>query len=186
MTHETDGVGEAIEELLRSGLAAAAALARAHAHARAEQLRAAADASEQSTRQLRATLEIERAAARARLATVTQTEWWDRATPHEIAAAWETAQEWRDTDPEAARASVRIRAELEDRYGIDPQDSTPSKAAAAGVEELPEVTNGRRLAAISHKQSVAELLARGGPGSPPLARRARARAGKRLQRDRGR
>jgi hypothetical protein len=203
MMHEPDGVGEAVEELLRSGLAAAGALARAHAQARAEQLRAAAEASEQAARQVRATMEVDRAAARARLATVTQKEWWDRATPQEIAGAWETAQDWRETDPEAAKASVRIRAELEDRYGIDPHDYTPSQpagvapasepasvtspVAAAAVEALREVTDGRRLAAISHQGSVAESLLRGGgPSSPPRARRGRGRGQQRVEREQSR
>jgi hypothetical protein len=203
MMHEPDGVGEAVEELLRSGLAAAGALARAHVRVRTEQLRAAAEGSEQAARQVGAAVEIDRAAARARLATVTQTQWWDQATPQEIAGAWKTAQEWHETDPEAAKASVRIRAELEDRYGIDPHDYTPSEAAggvapaseaasvtspvaAAAVEALREVTDGRRLAAISHDGSVAESLVRGGPPSPPRARRPRGRSGQRLERERGR
>jgi hypothetical protein len=201
MMHEPDGVGEAVEELLRTTLAAAGALARARAHARAEQLRAETDASEQSARQARAAVEIDRAGARARLATVTQTQQWDRATPQQIAAAWQTAQEWRDTDPEAAKASVRIRAELDERHGIDPHDYTPSQptevapaietasptsTTAAVVQALREVRDGRRLTAISHTGDFAELLAGGGPSSPPRARRARGRAGQRVERERAR
>jgi hypothetical protein len=194
--HEPDGVGEAFEELLRSGLAAAGALARASAHARAQQLRAAADASEHAAQQARAALEVERAAARARLAPVTQTEWWDRATPQEIAHTWQTALEWRESDVDAAKASVRIRAELEDRYGIDPHDYTAapasepaaatSAAAAAAAEVLREARDGRRLSAISHEGSVADLLVRGGPRSPPRARRGRGRGQQRVERERDR
>jgi hypothetical protein len=187
--HEPDGVGEAFEELLRSGLAAAGALARASAHARAQQLRAAADASEHAAQQARAALEVERAAARARLAPVTQTEWWDRATPQEIAHTWQTALEWRESDVDAAKASVRIRAELEDRYGIDPHDYTAAPAsepAAAAAEVLREARDGRRLSAISHEGSVADLLVRGGPRSPPRARRGRGRGQQRVERERDR
>jgi hypothetical protein len=267
MMHEPDGVGEAVEELLRGGLAAAGALARARAHSRAQRLHAAAQASEQSARQLRAAIEVDRAAARAQLATVTQTQWWDRATAQEIAAAWQTAQEWRDSDPEAAKASVRIRAELDERYGIDPRQYAAEQTIATGApdtataatsqlseaatralnhivgrtrqgdfanrlwnmtepdwnqaidelrdaryeiywthgtvaddptitggwrvvlasgEPVGEVEQGRRLAAISHHATVSDAVGRGGPSSPPRARRARGRGGQRVQRERGR
>ena len=127
--------------------------------------------------------------ARARLAPVTQTEWWDRATPQEIAHTWQTALEWRESDVDAAKASVRIRAELEDRYGIDPHDYTATPAsepAAAAAEVLREARDGRRLSAISHEGSVADLLVRGGPRSPPRARRGRGRGQQRVERERDR
>ena len=90
--HEPDGVGEAVEELLRSGLAAAGALARAHVHARAEQLRAAAEGSEQPPSRRVPRLRSSVRPLRARLAPLTQTRSGGIVPPHrEIAHTSETA-----------------------------------------------------------------------------------------------
>ena len=127
----------------------------------------------------------------------------ERASPREIEHAWETAVQWRDTDSDAARAAARIRAEVEERYGIDPDhhpttksqaDSMSDQATAEERSGAPDVVpageaerdleDGRDLVAVSHAQSVA--AAASGPSTPPRVRRARGQGTPSVQRERGR
>jgi hypothetical protein len=88
-------------------------------------------ASQQQARELQARLEAERSAARAQLASVERQDWWASADPQQIAAAWETAQVWLESDPDARRAADRIRQEVRDRYGIDVDDPRADPGAVA-------------------------------------------------------
>jgi colicin import membrane protein len=203
MMHESDGVAEALHETLGAAMTAAGALARSRAQASEDELRQARTESEQRERELRARLEADRAAARVELSTVNQPQWWERASPQEIEHAWETAVQWRDTDSDAARAAVRIRAEVEERYGIDPDQHPATKSQADSVSDqataeersgAPDVVpageaerdleEGQELVAVSHAQSVA--AAASGPSTPPRARRARGQGRRSVQRERGR
>src|SRR3954453_2199771 len=116
---EPDGINEALAGALRISLTAAAHAAERLARSREQAARDARAAGEHEAHELQARLGAERAAARAALAPVAREAWWQRAGVDEIARAWETAQAWRDQDPDARQAAERIHEQLRDRYGID-------------------------------------------------------------------
>ena len=74
-------------------------------------------------------VEPERAAARAELAVVYRTEWWERAGVEDIGRACITARAWGDVDPEAHRADQRIQGEVRARHGVDLATATADPAA---------------------------------------------------------
>jgi Relaxase/Mobilisation nuclease domain len=127
--HEPDGINETLAGTLRVGLTVAGQLAERAARAREQQAREAQAATEQQARELQARLDAERAAARAALASVHRPEWWRHAEPDQIARAWQTAQTWRDLDPDARLAGERISDELRARYELDTRELGADPAA---------------------------------------------------------
>ena len=101
------------KELGTSQLAQAAARSRQGAAGRV----ARRDLEE--ARQIQARLDAERVAARAELAPVHQSSWWDQAQTRDVARAYETAVCFRDEDQAARDAESRIRQELRERYKIE-------------------------------------------------------------------
>ncbi len=128
--HEPDGIAEAFDDTIRLAVSAAGRVAEARVRERQQQLHDAQAQSEQSTRQLNARLDAERASARAELAPVHHGQWWEQAGPEDIGRAWETASAWRDVGPDVARAGERIRTEVHHRYGIDADNPTVSRPSA--------------------------------------------------------
>lgn len=129
MVEETDGIEEAFEGQVRIFVTAAGQVAERLARAREQALRRAQERSEQQAREMRSRLEAEHRAARAELAGVHGTDWWDRATPERIGHAWQVARAWAHEDPEAVRAEQRVRDELRTRYGIDADNAGAAPAA---------------------------------------------------------
>lgn len=141
MADEPDGVDEAFEAALRVGLTVAGRVGEQVARAREQAAKNAQATSEQEARELQARLDAERSAARAQLAPVQREEWWTRAQPGDVAAAWETARTWQDLDPDARRTADRIRDEVRSRCGIDVDDARPELGAlrdALGARENAE------------------------------------------------
>ena len=119
MADENDGMDEVLEATLRVALVAAGRLAEVAARSREQAAREAQRASEAEGRRLQARMDAERSAARAQLARVERLDWWDRARPQDIAAAWQAALTWRDADPAAAQATEVLRERIKARYGVD-------------------------------------------------------------------
>jgi hypothetical protein len=119
MAEESDGIGEALTGSVRVAVTVGARMGEMLARTREEQMRHAEAAEEQHARELTARLHAEQAAARAELAPVFRTEWWDQAGPDDIQHAYTTAHAWTGQDPEADRAADRIRHEVRRRYGVD-------------------------------------------------------------------
>lgn len=198
---DSDGIGEALEETLRVGLTAAGRVAEARIREQQRRLQEAQAQSEQATRELRARLAAERAVARAELAPVAHAQWWEQATPGQIEDAWETAQTWRASDPQADRAAIAIRTAVTERYGIDLEDippggsdnsaqaaqdaSEPAAAESAAPALDADVEQGRSLGLLSQAKLVFEAV-RSRPRTAPRARRSRVRAGQPVERERGR
>ncbi len=130
--HESDGISEVLDDALRLGLTAAGRIAETHIRQREQQLTHAQNQSEHATRQLQTRLDSERAAARAELAPIYRTQWWEHAQPADIQRAWQAASQWRELDPDAQRASEHIAGQLHDRYNID-VDQLPHNSAAKGA-----------------------------------------------------
>src|SRR3954447_16598670 len=135
MVDEPDRIEETLTGALRVGLTVAGQLAERGLRAHEQAARTAEARSQQEARTLQARLDSERAAARAALAPVQREEWWQHAQADEIARAWETAQIWRDLEPDARHAGERIHDELQRRYGIDTDDLQADPAAVQAALE---------------------------------------------------
>jgi hypothetical protein len=88
---DADGVGEALDDTLRTVLTVAAQLGERAARLREQAVRQAEARADQQTRELAARHDAERAAARIELAPVVDPGWWATADSRDIAGMWETA-----------------------------------------------------------------------------------------------
>lgn len=120
MAEESDGIEEALDGQIRVLVTAAGRMGEQFARAREEASRRAQAASEREARELSSRFDAERNAAHTEYANVYRNDWWDKATPEQIAGTYQTARAWVNEDPEAVRAEARIRNELATRHGIDP------------------------------------------------------------------
>ncbi|ROP44670.1 hypothetical protein [Pseudokineococcus lusitanus] len=116
---ESDGIEDAFEGQLRMGLLIAGRVAEELARQREQAARTAEQQSAQAVRDLQERATAERTTARAVLVPLERTAWWDRARPADIETAWQTARQWADVEPDAARAAETIREQVRIRYGID-------------------------------------------------------------------
>ena len=125
-THHSDGIGEAVDDMLRQALMIAARLAEVAARARQEHLAQARAESERAGRELAARFEAERAAARSSLAPVAAESWWAEAAPEQIGAAYKTAASWAGQDPDIAQTLNHMDEQLAAR-GIHITASMPER-----------------------------------------------------------
>jgi len=116
---ESDGIEDAFEGQLRVGLLIAGRVAEELARQREQAARAAEQQSAQAVRDLQERAAAERTTARAALIPLERAAWWDRAKPADIETAWQTARQWAEVEPDAARAAETIREQVRTRYGID-------------------------------------------------------------------
>jgi colicin import membrane protein len=130
---EPDGIDDAVDGALRTGLMVAARIGEQLARMREEEQRTIAAAEEQRARQLQDRFDAQRAAARAQLAPTTREDWWDKATPDMIHRVHETATAWKAYDPEAAQAAERIRDQIRSRYGIDVNNTGADEASVSAA-----------------------------------------------------
>lgn len=114
-----DGVDDAFESTGRTAMMVAMQLGEKFARLREELARNAAARDDAAAKEMSARFDAERAAARAELRVIEQPEWWDRATPQDVARVIETAETWKGLDDTAARAAERIEHEVRGRYGVD-------------------------------------------------------------------
>lgn len=132
-----DGVLDEAEGNMRMALMGASQLAQAATRARREAAERATRRDLEEARQIQARLDAERVAARAELAPVHQSSWWDQAQARDVARAYETAVTFRDEDQAARDAESRIRQELRDRYQIEVNETgaDPSVVRASLAEQ---------------------------------------------------
>ncbi|WP_105035632.1 hypothetical protein [Cryobacterium aureum] len=146
MAEDTDGVGEVFDDQLRMALTIASQIGERIARLREQLARQREAAATQQTRELDARFEAERGAARASLAPVQEPEWWDQATPEDIAGAHETVTAWRSYDDVAHSAETRIRDEVRERYGIDVDAPGADPVAVAAALRVAERDRGQARA----------------------------------------
>jgi hypothetical protein len=151
---EADGMDEAVDGAMRTGLMVASRIGEQLARMREEEQRNIAAAEEQPARQLQERFDAQRAAARAQLAPVAREDWWDKATPEMIERVHETATAWKAYDPGAAQASERIREQVLSRYGIDlnntgVDEAAVSEALARAQQARSEAENERTKASAA-------------------------------------
>jgi colicin import membrane protein len=130
---EADGMDDAVDGAMRTGLMVAARIGEQLARMREEDQRTIAAAEEHRARQLQERFDAQSAAARAQLAPVTREDWWDKATPDMIERAHQTATAWNAYDPDAAQASEHIRNQVQARYGIDVNDIGADEASVSAA-----------------------------------------------------
>ena len=133
MAEETDGIEEAFEGQLRVLVTAAGQIAERLSRAREEAARRAQAVSEQAAREMQDRFEAERKTAQLEVSRVHTPEWWDRATPEQMAHTYQVARAWTREDPEAARAEQTMRNEFRSRYNldVDKTDADPAAVSAA-------------------------------------------------------
>lgn len=141
-----DGVDDALESSGRTAMMVAMQVGEKFGRLREELARDAARRDDAESKALGVRFEAERGAARAELRVVEQPEWWDRATPQDIARVIETAETWKGQDDAAKRAAERIETEVRDRYGVDVNDFRSSAASERGRADR-EVTDAALLIA---------------------------------------
>ncbi len=107
-----DGVDDAFESTGRTAMMVAMQLGEKFARLREELARNAAARDDAAAKEMSARFDAERGAARAELRVIEQPEWWDRATPQDVARVLETAETWKGLDDTAARAAERIEHEV--------------------------------------------------------------------------
>ncbi|MCJ1675653.1 hypothetical protein MT355_20495 [Rathayibacter sp. VKM Ac-2929] len=133
--HEADGgVEESMSMAMRTALTVAMQMAEKFSRLREEMARDAERRDSAAARELAARFEAERGAAIAQLAVVDRPDWWENASPANIADVAETAQTWRGFDERAEAASEIIGREVKDRYGVDVNALADQERARAAQE----------------------------------------------------
>ncbi|WP_028272684.1 hypothetical protein [Arthrobacter sp. UNC362MFTsu5.1] len=139
--NEADGMDEAVDGAMRTGLMVAARIGEQLAKMREEEQRTIAAAEEQRARLLQERFDAQRAAARAELAPTARDDWWDKATPDMIDRAHQTATAWKGYDPKAAQAAEKIKEQVQARYGIDVNNAGADEASVSAA--LAKAQQGR-------------------------------------------
>lgn len=159
---ESDGLDEVVETMLRTGLTAAARIGEALARGREQRVRVAQAAEEQQGRELRARLDVERAAALAQLAPALNARWWDTAKAEDIVRVHQTATAWKSQDPMARTAADAIHEQVQQRYGIDVKALGTGADGAAALNEAARAktqAQEERTAAAGENAQAGQLLA---------------------------
>ncbi|PPG62344.1 hypothetical protein C5C69_05670 [Rathayibacter sp. AY1C7] len=129
-----DSVEDEVGQSARVALTVALQLGDKFARLREDLAREALRKSEADARSLAARFSAERDVARAQLAVVDRPDWWQRADLQQVADVLSTAQQWKDLDPVAERATQTVAREVQDRYGVAVSD-LPERSARGEAEE---------------------------------------------------
>jgi hypothetical protein len=210
MMEEADAVAMEIERLLERAGHGVGEMARQRAQQKAQAMHEAARESQQHARDARARYRAELAAARAQVAWVGDSRWWEQAQAAEIVETWSTAEQWRESEPEFAAISTRMRSEMLERFGVDPSAGSRQKTEPTVTQEvagrepertsaetgggrgreveaaLIELRESRHLEAMAAQPGIVETVGRGGPSGAPQARRSRGHGEQGQERERGR
>lgn len=129
-----DSVEDEVGQSARVALTVALQLGDKFARLREDLAREALRTSEAEARALAARFSAERDVARAQVAVVDRPDWWQRADFQQVADVLSTAQQWKDLDPVAERATQTIAREVQDRYGVAISD-LPERSARGEATE---------------------------------------------------
>ncbi|WP_427019455.1 hypothetical protein ACQCSX_22680 (plasmid) [Pseudarthrobacter sp. P1] len=164
---EADGIEDAVDGAMRTGLMVASRIGEQLAKMREQEQRTIVAAEEQRARELQERFDAQRAAARAQLAPVGREDWWDKATPEMIERVHETATAWKAYDPEAVQAAGNISEQLQSRYGIDvnntgADEASVSEALTRAQQARSEAESERTKASAARTDEVVAGAAVGG------------------------
>lgn len=149
-----DGIEEAVEGQLRVLVTAAARVGETIARARETQYRQNQTRSETEARQLQDRLDAERSVARAEMSKAQREDWWEQATPQQIAYTYQVARSWSNEDFEAVRTETKIRSELKERYGLDVDNLGADPAAVQTAVQ--RAYNNHATAEVEQRRSAQE------------------------------
>ena len=153
-----DAAQETMSRVSRVAVTAASMAVQAIAKQREQRARELAEAEADRARELQSRWDAERASARAQLA-ATDNVWLDRATPQEVAGAWQTAAVWAEFEPDAfAGTEARLAGEIERRYGIDPRTAGTDGLEDAG--DLHALADAERVREREHDEAARDAGAR--------------------------
>lgn len=151
-----DAAQETMSKVSRVAVTAASMAVQALAKQREQRARELAEAEADRARELQSRWDAERAAAQAQLATADDV-WLDRASPEEVAGAWQTAAVWAEFEPGAfADIESRLASEIERRYGIDPR-----AAGTDGLDvDMHALADAERARELEHDEAARDAGAR--------------------------
>ncbi len=132
---------------------AAARIGEQLARLREQEQRRIQQEEEQRARVLQERFIASQAAARAQLEPLSRDDWWDKATPAMVERAYETATAWKDYDPIAAEHAARIKDQVQQRYGIDVDNTEASEQQISAA--LAEAERARGQAQEERSKGVA-------------------------------
>ncbi|MEC5180856.1 hypothetical protein [Arthrobacter sp. CG_A4] len=156
---EADGIDDVVDGSLRQSLMAASLIAETLARMRQESLRQREQQDTQTAHEAQVRAAAERAAVQGALAPVHKDQWWDQAQSNDIAQVHALAEGWKDYDPAALAASVRIQTEVQRRYGIDTRDVGADAAyLESGIDTI-SAEQARRAAVAEHHKGMALIAA---------------------------
>lgn len=159
MNQESDGIDEAIEQLLRGAMMAAARTGEQLSRLREASARRAEAASMKEAAELEARLRAQQAEARTVYGQVRNPDWWDRAEHKDIVTAYETAHAWKDRDPQAEAAIQTTHTQVRERYGVDlPADPEAARAAMADADRFYAAADRQNQRGDGDRQSGTNLL----------------------------
>ncbi|WP_160050115.1 MULTISPECIES: hypothetical protein [unclassified Nocardiopsis] len=126
---ESDGIDEALGRSLREALALAEQNGRRLSDliARAREILRLREEAAARRAEAQARYEAAWKAARDKLAVADDDQWWDKATPAQIAEVYEVAVTWREHETEAARIDEVIYEQVLDRYDHDLRTPSPEQ-----------------------------------------------------------
>lgn len=126
--------------------------------------------AEDPMRRMLTDLEAGRADARKMVDPVYQDEWWQQASVDDIAAAYEAAHAWEDTDTDIAAHAQQMRYEIQNRYGVDvaamhdrPEALAPAIADVRREQEPSPVRDAMRAFDAERDAARGEISAAGDP-----------------------
>lgn len=153
-TTQADGINDMVSRDVQALMGLAGRIGEALARRMAERRQELTREQQERARQLQERYEAERAVMRTSLSGVEAEQWWEAATPEDIAQRYTEALRWQDHDDVAKSARGRIEHEVQQRYGVgvtdylrgnDLDQYLPAGNEPAGREE--------RAAGLDHTQA---------------------------------
>ena len=149
-----DGIEEAVEGQIRVLVMAAGQVGQHIARERQDQHQRNQNQSQREARQLQRRLDAERGVARAEMSKAHRADWWEQATPQQIAYTYQVARAWSSEDFEAVRTEIKIRSELKERYGLDVDNLGADPAAVQTARQ--RAYNDYATAEVEQRRSTQE------------------------------
>lgn len=144
-----DGVEDQIGEDLRLTLLVATQGAQRMMQVWNDRSREREQMEREQAQRFQAELEAHKAMAQAATRDAGSEQWWQRASPAQIAAAYAAAQVWESRDPQLASTAEQLREGLADRYGIADPDQM-------SVQDLVHASKDNRAAQVAGPLAHAE------------------------------
>lgn len=127
---QPDGVSDAITRETQMMMMAGSQIGQRFAQRAAERRRQMAEQQHQVRQDLQARWDAQRQSARRQLADTDTDRFWSRATPEDVAQRYAVAQQWADHDDLAYRTVGSLTEQIEQRYGLSPQQYIDERTQA--------------------------------------------------------